>query len=296
MTNFERVGLVGLGNMGIEIAGNLVRSNHEVVALDLSAERRELAEQRFGIDTVDSVNALPDTSILIMSLPAPAISLSVIEDYGRRALDNVTIIETSTVSPNDMLTAARRSATFGMEIVDAAVMAGVDQMGAGKAILLCGGENRVLDQVAPVLSSFSARQMRFGGIGSGMAAKVVNNAVAHALMTVFVEAGSLATATGVSIDSLLELLTDPVMGVQRPLTHRYAERIRQGNYSGGMPTAAALKDSRLALEMAQDNGVPLFAIQACQTVYEMAVARGDGVLDYAAIARLWDDWGVPAAK
>ena len=58
-----------------------------------------------------------------------------------------------------------------------------------------------------------------------------------------------------------------------------------------MPTEAALKDSMLALELAQKGHVPLFAMQSSHTVYEAAVAQGLGRLDYAAIARLWEEWG-----
>ena len=56
---------------------------------------------------------------------------------------------------------------------------------------------------------------------------------------------------------------------------------------------AARKDSVLALALAQDSGVPLFAIQASQTVYDIAAASGYGREDYAAIAKIWADWGVP---
>jgi 3-hydroxyisobutyrate dehydrogenase-like beta-hydroxyacid dehydrogenase len=75
-------------------------------------------------------------------------------------------------------------------------------------------------------------------------------------------------------------------GLIRPLTHRVQERIMQGNYTGGMSVANARKDSALALETAQDLGIPLYAI----TPYEIAAALGMGHLDYAALATLWEQW------
>ena len=83
------------------------------------------------------------------------------------------------------------------------------------------------------------------------------------------------------------------MGLHRPLTYRYAERIRQGDYAGGMPLDAARKDSVLALQLAQTLGVPLFAIQGSHSVYDIAAAAGYGRDDYAAVAKLWADWGRP---
>jgi 3-hydroxyisobutyrate dehydrogenase-like beta-hydroxyacid dehydrogenase len=74
------------------------------------------------------------------------------------------------------------------------------------------------------------------------------------------------------------------------LTHRLQERIMQGNYAGGMSVSNARKDSTLALQVAQELGVPLYAIQASHTPYEIAEALGMGDLDYAALATLWEQW------
>lgn len=57
-----------------------------------------------------------------------------------------------------------------------------------------------------------------------------------------------------------------------------------------MPTEAARKDSVLALRMAQEGGVPLFAIQGAHSAYELAVRAGLARQDYAALGRLWEEW------
>ena len=145
----------------------------------------------------------------------------------------------------------------------------------------------------PVLDAIATKQTYFGESGAGAAAKVINNAVAHAVMVVVAEAGALATASGVSCEKLIALLSDKQMGLHRPLTYRYAERIVQDDYAGGMPLDAARKDSVLALQLAQTLGVPLFAIQGAHSVYDMAAAAGYGRDDYAAVAKLWADWGCP---
>jgi 3-hydroxyisobutyrate dehydrogenase-like beta-hydroxyacid dehydrogenase len=68
-----------------------------------------------------------------------------------------------------------------------------------------------------------------------------------------------------------------------------SERVREGRYDGGMPTEAARKDSALTLEMARSGGVPLFCMQAADSVYELALRAGLGRNDYASIATLWED-------
>ena len=123
-----------------------------------------------------------------------------------------------------------------------------------------------------------------------MAAKVINNAVAHAVYVVLAEAVAMADATGVSMDDLVDLLGDPDAGLLRPLTHRIGERLRDRSFSGGMATESAYKDSTLALELAQANGIPLFAIQAAHTAYQIAMGRGMARQDYSVLATLWEEW------
>ena len=64
----------------------------------------------------------------------------------------------------------------------------------------------------------------------------------------------------------------------------------QGNYAGGMSVSNARKDSVLAIATAQELGIPLYAILASHTPYEIAEATGMGNLDYASLATLWEQW------
>src|SRR5690606_4452967 len=135
------------------------------------------------------------------------------------------VLETSTVNPDDIHASQKILTPFGLRIVDASILAGVSQMEAGTATLLLGGDESDIAATQPVLNAITEKQIYFGPSGAGAAAKVINNAVAHAVMVVVAEAGALATASGVSCEKLISLLADPQMGLHRPLTHRYAERI-----------------------------------------------------------------------
>src|SRR3546814_7655191 len=118
-----------------------------------------------------------------------------------------------------------------------------DLMAAGSAMLLVGGDVAALAACDDVLAAISDKRIHFGPSGSGAAAKVINNAVAHAVMAVVAEAGSMATAAGVDCEKLVGLLADKQMGLPPPLTHRYAVRIMHGNYAGGITLEVARHDS-----------------------------------------------------
>ncbi|GAA4872841.1 NAD(P)-dependent oxidoreductase [Saccharopolyspora cebuensis] len=285
----DTVSLCGLGNMGGAVAGRLA-ARGPLRVFDLDPARVAPAVEHPRITAVGAVGELAASDVVLLSLPAPKISRQVIAELAPRMRAGAVIVETSTVSPADMAAERELCAAHGIGIVDAAILSGVAQMAGGTATLLVGGDESAVDRVAGVLEAISGSVLRFGPVGSGMAAKVINNAVAHAVMVVLAEAGALGAATGVSGSALASLLSGPEAGLTRPLTHRFAERVLRGDYDGGMPTEAARKDSTLALAMAQDGGVPLFGIQGAHTVYELGVAEGLGRLDYASIATLWERW------
>jgi 3-hydroxyisobutyrate dehydrogenase len=284
----QTVSLCGLGNMGSAIADRLLPLPH-LRGFDRDSGRRAAAAAR-GVSVVNGLNDLVPTDFLVLSLPVPAVSRLVVEQLSPRLSNESVVIETSTVNPDDMRALQQILAPSGASLLDAAILSGVDGMRSGSSTLLVGGDEDTVERARPVLSLMSGAVNHVGPLTTGMAAKVINNGVAHSVMVVLVEALSLARASGIAPTELIGLLSDREGGLIRPLTHRIAERVVNGNFDGGMPTEAARKDSTLALALAQSVQVPLFAMQATHTVYEMAIAEGLARYDYASIATMWEKW------
>jgi 3-hydroxyisobutyrate dehydrogenase-like beta-hydroxyacid dehydrogenase len=288
-TDGEAIGLFGLGNMGMAIASRLCQ-RFDVVAYDPDPARQALGRQLGARTATGSADVGAACRRAVLSLPRPAVSTQVIvdllADWGRGGL----VVETSTITPADARSAHASCLRSAVHYVDAAILSGVGPVSEGTSTLLIGADDDALAAAGPVLDAICPTQKRLGPPGAGMAAKVINNAVAHAVYVVLAEAVAMAGATGVSMDDLVALLGDPDAGLLRPLTHRIGERLRDRNFSGGMATESAYKDSTLALELAQANGIPLFAVQAAHTAYEIAMARGMARQDYSVLATLWEEW------
>lgn len=288
--NVLEVALCGCGNMGAAVAARLA-GPFELRVYDRDAELADACGRALGVSVAGSVAALArDAGALVLSLPNAAASRDVVAEAAPHLARGAVVVETSTVAPADMVALETFCEENALQLVDAAILSGVAQMRDGRSILLVGGRDDAVEVAAPVLDALAVRQVRLGGIGSGMAAKVANNAVSHAVMVVLIEATALAEAAGVPPLVLADLLADPDGGLLRPLTHRLRERVLNGEFEGGMPTEAALKDSALALQMAADLGVPLYAVKGAHTPYELSVDAGHGRLDYAAISLLWEEW------
>lgn len=284
------VGLVGLGNMGSALAERMLESQ-PVVGFDPSPERQDVARS-LGVMILDSAAAVADTcDVVVLSLPRPAISTAAITDILANGADAPTvIIETSTVLPDDVRASASQCEAAGIHLVGAAILSGIKSVTEGTTTLLVGGTDDAVAAASAVLASITTNHRAFRDAGAAMAAKVINNAVAHDVYVVLSEAVAMGQANGIEIDDLVDMFGGPEAGLMRPLTHRIGERLKDRNFEGGMSTTAARKDSQLALALAQSSGIPLFATQAAHSVYEMAASRGLGDQDYAVIASLWDDW------
>ncbi|MCT7660711.1 NAD(P)-dependent oxidoreductase [Mycobacterium deserti] len=290
MTNSANViGQCGLGNMGFAVATRLATAG-PVLAYDPSADRRIAADEIDGVTKTDSMESLRGLSSVVLSLPTPAISLTVCRQLSTILDDGALVIETSTATPADVLECAGVLNAKGIGLVDAAILSGVGLMAAGKSTLLVGGSRADLARAEHILEALAPNRQVFGELGAGSAAKVVNNAVAHAVMVVLVEAMAMSAASGIDLGMIAQILQSDDGGLVRPLTHRVMERVASADFDGGMPMEAARKDSVLALKMAQHYDLPLFAIQGAHTVYEIADRTGLRRLDYSALATLWEEW------
>ena len=282
------VGIIGLGNAGSALATAL-SGKRPLYGFDINAQRRQVVAH-LPIEVTASIVALgSQVTAVVLSLPKPEISRATVAEL--LAADSVPdlIIETSTITPKVAQELDRMCQASKVSFVDAAIAGGVAGMAAGSTTFLVGGSEADYAKAHPILEAMSETVMHLGPVGTGMGAKVVINAVLHALMVVLIEAGAMASKQGIPMPTLIDILRREE-GLLRPLTHRVQERMLSGDYEGGMSVSNARKDSALALEMAQELGVPLYAIQASHTPYEIAAASGMGDLDYAALATLWEGW------
>lgn len=284
----QAIGVIGLGNAGLALATPLARE-FDVMGYDRDAKRIELARSCGLRIAAHAAELSRECEIILLSLPSPAASLAVANELALGDLQGRLIVETSTVGPHDVEALQTLASHHGATVVDAAIVGGVQKLREGKTTFLVGASPQDYERASPILNAAAQEIFHLGATGSGMRAKLVNNAIAHTTMVMLLEGAALAVKAGVPVDVFYTLM-ERESGLMRPLTHRFGERIRQQNFEGGMPTANARKDSALALDLARELGVPLFTMQASHSIYEMASSQGLDRLDYASISKLWEQW------
>lgn len=287
----NRLGIIGFGQVGQAMAGVLTQS-HAVSIFDLRTEqcRTHPLVEEGKVKLMSSATALVDSSdIVIFCLPTPEASREVAAQIAGAMRPGLVVMETSTVAPQDVLALDGLLSPGGARVVDTAVIGGIHALSNGQAVFLVGAAEDDSGPVAGVLQRLAAEIFYLNRQGGGMRAKLVANAVSHGVYIVLAEAIAVGAAQDIPMDVIYRLLARE-SGLARPLTHRIGERFLKGNFAGGMSTANARKDSKLFLETAHELNVPVFAMQAAHSVYEIAASEGLAADDYAIVATLWEKW------
>lgn len=123
--------------------------------------------------------------------------------------------------------------------------------------------------------------------GAGMTMKVVNNAISHAIWVATCEGAAMAMRAGLRPEVFYEIASN-CTGNSTVLHTKFKRRVMSGDFDPGMTIDLAYKDSHVALELASELKVPLFAIQIAHSVYEWARAENLGGKDYSALFTLWE--------
>ena len=298
------IALVGLGNMGVPMAANLVRAGHAVRGHDLIAANAARAAGE-GVTIVASAReAVEGADVLLTMLPAGRHVLAVMEDVLPALTDDALVIDCSTIDVATARTVHGLCERAGFDSVDAPVSGGVGGATAGTLTFMAGGLEAAFARAEPILEPMAGRIVHCGAGGAGQAAKICNNMILGVSMIGVSEAFVLAEALGLSHQALFDVAStasgrcwslDTYCPVPGPVPASPANR----DYEPGFAVALMLKDLRLAQEAAggaagTGAATPLGA--AAAQIYALMDASGQGGRDFSAVVEFLRGGGVPPPR
>jgi 3-hydroxyisobutyrate dehydrogenase len=288
-----KIGFIGLGNMGLPMAQNLVKAGHAVAGFDLSEYPVDRLAADGGTPARSIADACSDAEMVITMLPAgPEVREAYLGRDGVLASvqGGTLLIDSSTIDVKTAREVAQAAEGQGLAMIDAPVSGGVAGALAASLTFMVGGPDEAFARARPVLEKMGKTIVHAGGAGNGQAAKVCNNMILGASMIVVCEAFLLAEKLGLDAQKLFDIASKssgqcwsmtsycPVPG---PVPTSPANR----DYKAGFTAAMMLKDLQLAQAAAREAraATPLGAGAAA--VYDQYVASGDGGADFSGIIR-----------
>jgi 3-hydroxyisobutyrate dehydrogenase len=289
----SHIGFIGLGNMGLPMAQNLIKAGHSVTGFDVTrAQVDKLAAA--GGQAADSVKAaVTGADIVITMLPAGQHVRDVYlkpDGVLASAKRGALLIDSSTIDVESARAVAAEAAKAGFAMLDAPVSGGVGGATAATLTFMCGGSDDAFVRAKPVLEQMGKTIVHAGGAGNGQAAKICNNMILGVSMIAVSEAFVLAEKLGLDAQKLFDIASKssgqcwsltsycPVPG---PVPTSPANR----DYQAGFTAAMMLKDLQLSQAAAAAVGASTQLGAAATNVYSQYVSSGEGPRDFSGIIR-----------
>lgn len=195
------------------------------------------------------------------------------------------VVDMGTCFPADTRRIAERVAALGVGFLDAPVTGGVEAAKSATLTVIAGGDLKVLDSVKSVLEAFSAKIYHFGPIGSGHAAKLIQNMIGWIEVAGIAEGLALAKAAGLDLRTFFAMLSHSHSN--SPIVQMMVPKVFAGTFdSVDFRLELAHKDIRQAVELARDTTtVPLSVASAAESLFQLSCAAGFGQQDWTAVVR-----------
>ncbi len=284
----SKVAFVGLGNMGLPMAINLVKAGHDVAGHDLSAEALAGLVAAGGRAAGSLADAVSGAEVVVSMLPEGRHVEAVYAQVFDLAPAGALMIDSSTIHVESARRVAALATEKGFDMVDAPVSGGTNGAAAGTLTFMVGGSDAAFARAHPILAKMGRTIVHAGSAGAGQAAKICNNMILGISMVAVCEGFALADKLGLDAQKLYDIASTssgqcwsltsycPVPG---PVPSSPANR----DYQPGFAAAMMLKDMKLSQDVASAAGqaTPLGA-EAAQ-LYRLFVDQGNAGRDFSAL-------------
>ena len=288
MNRATRIGIVGVGQMGLGVALRLRDGGREVGVCDIDGERERLAQDA-GAEAFATPAALAAAcEVVIVAVVDAAQCEDVI--FGARGIATALapggcVLLCPTLGPASSEVIAARLAAAATHCIEAPMSGGPARARDGSMSLMVACDDAVFERHRDLLETLSSRLFRVGTkIGDGARTKLVNNLLAAVNLAGAAEAMALAERVGLDAARTLDVIEQ-----SSGQSWIGSDRMRRALMDDLAPRAATTllaKDTRLALEMASNAGIALPLGAAAAARYVAAVAAGYGDLDDACLLEL----------
>jgi 3-hydroxyisobutyrate dehydrogenase len=287
-----RIAFIGLGNMGLPMAENLIKAGHAVTGFDINAAATQQLSAGAGAVAASIADACKETDTVITMLPAGAQVRDVYvgADGVLACARNALLIDSSTIDVETAREVAVAARAHELPMVDAPVSGGVAGARAGTLTFMVGGSDAAFERAKPLLEAMGKTIVHAGGPGNGQAAKICNNMILGASMIAVAEAFLLAEKLGLDAQKLFDIASKSSgqcwsMTNYCPVPGLVPTSPANRDYQPGFTANMMLKDLRLAQDAARGTHTATPMGAGAAAVYQRFVEEDGGGTDFSGIIR-----------
>jgi 3-hydroxyisobutyrate dehydrogenase-like beta-hydroxyacid dehydrogenase len=282
-----RIGWIGIGKMGLPMAGHLIRAGHRVRGFDPNADAVTALVTAGGHGADSLHDAARGAAVVISSVPDDAALRRITSgpDGVLAAMaQGAVFVDTSTVSPAVSAEVARSAEASGVAYVRAAVSGNPVVARAAGLTVFMSGPTDACSRVEPLLACFGPRLFRVGDAEQARTLKLVLNLMIGVSAGMMAEALVLGEKGGLDWSQMLDVIGQSAVG--SPMVNYKVPPLKARDYSSTFSCRQMVKDLDLILGACAQYGAPAPLAAQVRQLYEVLVATGSGDDDYIATVRL----------
>ncbi|MEM6661217.1 MAG: 3-hydroxyisobutyrate dehydrogenase [Pseudomonadota bacterium] len=286
-----RIGFIGLGNMGLPMAKNLLGAGHDVTGFDLSEAALAGLTEAGGHVASSPAEAVAAAEIVVTALPAARHVKGVYCGQGGildAASDGTCFIDCSTIDTASAREVIAEAEERGQMMVDSPMSGGIGGATAGTLTFMVGGSDAAFAAAQPALQAMGKNIFHAGGAGAGSAAKICNNMMLAIQMISVAEGFSLAERLGLDAQKLYDISSTATarcwsLNDYCPAPGPVPAAPSNRDYQPGFAAELMLKDLRIAMEAAQAAGAATPLGAHATQIYGMMDLAGKADKDFSGV-------------
>jgi 3-hydroxyisobutyrate dehydrogenase len=294
----RKVGVIGLGAMGLGIAKTLRHNGYTVAACDVrpGAAAEFAREGGIACATPAEVAAHADVIVSVVVNAAQTESVLFGENGAAAAMKpGSTFVMCSTVDPNWSIALEARLAQQGILYVDGPISGGAAKAASGQMTMMTSATPQAYAAAGDVLDAMAGKVYRLGDkAGAGSKVKIINQLLAGVHIAAAAEAMALGLREGVAADALYEVITNSA-GNSWMFENRMAH-VLAGDYTPLSAVDIFVKDLGLVLDTARATKFPLPLAATAHQMFMQASTAGYANEDDSAVIKIFPGITLPEAK
>ncbi len=289
MSTLPKVGVVGTGRMGANIARRLKDVGYPIAALyDVNPASAQDTAKDTGGEATQSLSRVTELSDIILTVvPDDAAMYKIFSRDGDSLLNGAKgkiFINAATVTPKVHVNVQGFAEVAGAHSLEACMASSIPQARDGTLYLMIGGRREIFDQVKPMLEKMSASLKYIGEAGRAAQVKALVNMVMNINTAGLAEGLGLGNALGLDLDMLREVFSQT--GANSRVLETDGGDMQAREHDVYFSAEHAAKDSGIALGLAKDEDLRLPVAQATYEQFELMKRLGLGQLDKSGVSEL----------
>ncbi len=277
-----KVGFFGTGLMGEPMAMRLIAAGYNVGVYNRTIEKTKNLEENSAVVFNNPLDLVEHSDLLICMLSDYSAIENVFLQIPPEKYSGKTILQMSTISPDENLSLAKFFGDAGCNFIEAPVLGSIPQVKSGELIVMVSSSKELFEEYADVFKTFGKKIILIGDYGKASALKLALNQLIATLTTAFSMSLGFVRENGVEVEQFMDILRNSAL--YAPTFDKKLDRMLERKFDEpNFPLKHLLKDVNLIIDSFAKSNIDTNTLEGVRKVIEKGITAGHTWDDYSSL-------------